>query len=75
MQNTESKMNAIWTEINGEIERAALPSREGRRGRTPPVNLTQWITENCPDLYKWALAHDSRARYDNALTDCVQEER
>jgi hypothetical protein len=59
----ESKMNAIWTGINGEIERAALTSREGRRGRTPPVNLTRWITENCPDLYKWALAHDSGARY------------
>jgi transposase-like protein len=40
MQNTESKMNAIWTGINGEIERAALPSREGRRGQIPPVNLT-----------------------------------
>jgi hypothetical protein len=63
MQNTESKINAIWTGINGEIERTALPSREGRRGRTPPVNLTQWITENCPDLYKWALAHDLGARY------------
>jgi hypothetical protein len=40
MQNTESKMNAICMGINGEIEHAALPSREGRRDQTPPVNLT-----------------------------------
>ena len=63
MQKTEAKMNAIWAGINGEIERAALAQREDRRGRRTAINLSQWIDENCPDLYKWAQAHDTGARY------------
>ena len=56
MQKTTAKMNAIWAGINAQIERAALP------GRTT-INLSQWITGNCPDLVKWAQAHDTGARY------------
>lgn len=63
MQKTEAKMNAIWAGINGEIDRAALPQREDRRGRRTVINLSQWITENCPHLEKWAQAHDTGARY------------
>ena len=63
MQKTQAKMNAIWAGINGEIERAALPQREDRRGRRTAINLSQWIGENCPDLSKWAHAHDTGARY------------
>ena len=63
MQKTVAKMNAIWAGINGEIDRAALPQREDRRGRRTTINLSQWITENCPHLEKWAQAHDTGARY------------
>ena len=63
MQKTEAKMNAIWIGINGDIDRAALPQREDRRGRRMPINLSQWIGENCPHLEKWAQAHDTGARY------------
>nr|XP_020159136.2 uncharacterized protein LOC109744432 [Aegilops tauschii subsp. strangulata] len=63
MQKTQAKMNAIWAGINREIERAALPQREDRRGRRTAINLSQWIGENCPDLYKWAQAHDTGTRY------------
>ena len=63
MQKTVAKMNAIWAGINGEIDRAALPQREDRRGRRTVINLSQWITENCPHLEKWAQAHDTGARY------------
>lgn len=54
MQKTEAKMNAIWAGINGEIERASLPAREDRRGHRTTINLCQWISKNCPNLYKWA---------------------
>nr|XP_040255479.1 uncharacterized protein LOC109786068 [Aegilops tauschii subsp. strangulata] len=40
MHKTEAKMNAIWAGINGEIERAALPQREDRRGRRTAINLS-----------------------------------
>nr|XP_051221541.1 uncharacterized protein LOC127339766 [Lolium perenne] len=63
MQKTEEKMNAIWSGINAEIEKAALPQRTDRRGNTRTVNLSTWISESCPDLTKWALCHDSGARY------------
>ncbi|KAK1646759.1 hypothetical protein QYE76_064564 [Lolium multiflorum] len=63
VQNTEAKMNAIWAGINKEIEKAALPPREYRRGRRTEINLSTWINQNCPDLSKWAQAHDSGARY------------
>ncbi|XP_071683613.1 uncharacterized protein [Lolium perenne] len=63
MQKTEAKMNAIWAGINKEIESAALPPREDRRGRRTEINLSTWINQNCPDLHKWAQAHDSGARY------------
>jgi hypothetical protein len=63
MQKTEEKMNAIWSGINAEIEKAALPQRKDRRGNTRTVNLSTWIAESCPDLSKWALSHDSGARY------------
>lgn len=69
MQKTIAKMNAIWSGINAEIERAALPQREDRRGCRTTINLSSWITENCPDLSKWALAHDTGARYDIMTTN------
>lgn len=63
MQKTTAKMNAIWAGINGQIERASLPAREDRRGRRTAINLSQWINENCPNLYKWAQSQDTGARY------------
>ena len=64
MQKTQAKMNAIWAAINRQIEHDSLPAREDQRGRSRPViNLSQWITGNCPELYKWALCEDTGARY------------
>ena len=63
MQTTKAKMNAIWAGINGEIARSALPVSQGGSGHHYAINLTEWINQNCPDLTKWALAHDNGARY------------
>ena len=64
MQKTLTKMNSILGGINRLIEKDSLPAGEGGRGRARPVgNLSDWITRNCPELYKWALCKDTGARY------------
>jgi hypothetical protein len=72
MQKTTAKMNAIWSGINAEIERAALPQTEDRRGCTTTVNLSTWIAESCLDFSKWALAYDSGARYGIMTTNMAE---
>ena len=71
MQNQQRKFDAIWFALNtatsGGGDAPAEP--QGAGGNRRPRNLHEWVSVNCPDIFKWAQAHDSGPRYGMMTTN------
>ena len=52
-------LNAVATAASGDAPAEPAGAKNHRRAR----NMAEWVNVNCPDVRKWALAHDNGARY------------
>jgi len=52
-------LNAATTATSGDAPAEPAGAGNHRRAR----NMAEWVNVNCPDVRKWALAHDNGARY------------
>jgi hypothetical protein len=52
-------LNAATTKASGDAPPVAAGAGNHRRAR----NMGEWVSVNCPEVYKWSLAHDNGARY------------